>query len=282
MSDGSASRTLLWSKAALDRVAFYCPKRLGNGGTRVDLEYSLSQPGQAVGLRQKLRLQTPRFKRVMIGESKYKPGKFTAAFACNGHDTRGSEVHGFLTKFVEPFEQRVQKESSDQALSWFKKEMSLDTARTMYTSCVKPPSDASKEKHGNDLAPLLKCNIESSPQRIELDVYKGPARTPSSLAEFRDCDGRKEVVGIIDLESVWFMGLQFGVTPVLRSLWWFPEDRPQGSAAFVDDSSYDGGAGAVHPASPARSPDPEAEGDRDVAMRFLEDQPPAKRQRHAD
>lgn len=272
MTDGGASKTLLWSKADLANVIFQPAKRLGNGGMKVDLEYQLSRPGQAVALRQKIRVQTPRLRRVMIGESKYKPGKWTAAFACNGHDTAGSEVHAFLEKWLKPFEAQVRRVSHEQSLAWFKKELETGTLEAMYNSCIKPPSETSKEKHGSDLAPLLKCSIESSPSRIELDVYRGPSKTPSSLAEFRDHEGRKEVVAIMDLESVWFMGMQFGVTPVLRSLWYFPEDRPQGFAFVEDDEGAHGGTGST--------PLPDA--DRDLALRFLDDQPPAKRQKTED
>lgn len=272
MTDGGASKTLLWSRADLDKVVFQPAKRLGNGGMKVDLEYQLGQPGQAVALRQKVRVQTPRLRRAMIGESKYKPGKWTAAFACNGHDTAGSEVHAFLEKWMRPFEASVRRVSHEQSLAWFKKQLEPGTLDAMYTSCIKPASDASREKHGSDLAPLLKCSIESSPTRIELDVYRGPSKTPSSLAEFRDHEGRKEVVAIMDLESVWFMGMQFGVTPVLRSLWYFPEDRPQGFAFVEDDEGAHGGSGST--------PLPDA--DRDLAMRFLDDQPPAKRAKVED
>ncbi|KAK9844861.1 hypothetical protein WJX74_007847 [Apatococcus lobatus] len=281
MGDSDASRTLLWSRADLGRVLFRPAKRLGNGGVKVDVEYDVTGEGPrkgpaAVALRQKLRVQTPRLRRVMIGESKYKAGKWTAAFSCNGHDTPGSEVNRFLAGWMAPFEAKVRSTSEAQSLAWFKKPLDLKTLEAMYTSCVKPASEASKEKHGSDLAPLLKCNIESSPSRIELDVYRGASRTPSSLAEFRDAQGSvREVVGILDLESVWFMGMQFGVTPVLRSLLYYPEDRAKDG--FVEDVGA-GGEAAFEEAGA----DPAAEEDRDVALRMLEDAPRPKKARRAD
>lgn len=280
MADGAPSRTVLWSKADLDRVVFLPAKRLGNGGVRVDVEYDLPQAVRdgkvaPVVLRQKLRVQTPRFRRAMIGESKFKAGKWTAAFACNGFDTPGSEVNLFLENWMRPLEARVQETSQAQSLAWFKKELDLRTLNAMYTSCIKPASEASKEKHGSDLAPLLKCNIESSPSRIELDVYKGTARTPSSLAEYRDFEGRKEVVAILDIQSVWFMGKEFGVTPVLRSLWFFPEDRPQGFA-FVEDEGTVGGEQAIGDEGGEGKDEQEAS-DRDLALKMLEDPAPAKK-----
>ena len=92
---------------------------------------------------------------------------------------------------------------------------------------------------------------------------------PSSMAEYLEAteDGAEGVdcVAILEYESVWFMGKDFGVTPILKSLLFWPVDKLTGFSFQSDPTS-----GTV---------DKTSEEDRGPADAFLADGPIAKRQK---
>lgn len=275
MADDSVSKPYVWSAVPAGAVGFKTASRQNTGSVRVDIELDRRQtgtwreevakdPDQAV--LQKLRIQTPRFRKFAVKEWK---DRQTGRVSWSGSFTLGDlEGPGLPAKFVrdwvKPVETRVVETAAAKSIEWFKKAKTVDDLKGLFTSSV---NEGGVSAAGNPYGPLMKCKVPFARGKFQCQFYKGDSGKPSSLDEYLKATAAApaECVAILDYESVWFMGRAFGVTPVLSSLLYFPSDRLT-EFSFVGEY-----------AAPA-APDDE---DRSMAEAFLDDRP-AKRQKVED
>ncbi len=276
----SVSMPYVWTDVPEEAVCFRTASRLNNGGVRVEIELDRAKTRGWKGGEgpdtQKLRVQTPRFRRFKIKEW---PGRrpedrvsYSGSFTIGDLEGAGAPAR-FVQEWVRPLERRVIGTAADKSIEWFKKAKSREDLERAYTSGV---SEGGVSQQGRQYGPLMKCKIPFVRGRFECEFYKGDNAepdqmkgAPSSMAEYLEAteDGAEGVdcVAILEYESVWFMGKDFGVTPVLKSLLFWPNDRLAGFSFQADPTS-----GTV------AKPD---EGDRGPVDAFLADGPVPKRQK---
>ncbi len=274
MADISEPR--IWQDVPVSAVGFKTAVRQNNAGVRVEIELDKGKlkgadPGE--GGAQKMRIQTPKFRRFKIKEwPAKKPGdrvSYSGTFTIGDLEGSGGPAR-FVQEWVFPMEEAVKKVAGDRSIEWFKKEKKADDLEKAFTSAV---NTGGVSNEGRAYGPLMKCKIPFMRGKFECDFYKGDQSkpdemtgSPSSMAEYLEVSqgGAEGVdcVAILEYESVWFMNKDFGVTPILRSLLYWPQDKLNGFS-FKSDPSF--------------CKRPRDEEDRGPADAFLDDGPPFKR-----
>ena len=279
MADDSISKPFVWSDVPAESVGFKTASRLSTGSVRVEmfLDNTKTKQWKTIVARdpdqttqQKLRVQTPRFRKFTVKEW---PGKkegdrtsWSGSFSIGDLDSAGIPAK-FINDWVKPMETAAIDTAATKSVEWFKKKKSVDELTPMFSSSF---NEGGTSREGRPYGPLLKCKLPFNRGKFQCQFFKGDNAKPSSLAEYLELteSGREaaDCVAILDYESVWFMGKGFGVTPVLSSLLYWPRDVLNGYS-FVPDSVS--GTAAV---------DDAAAGPADA---FLTDEPVPKRQKLA-
>ncbi len=263
------SKPYKWSDVPSDSVQFKTASRQNTGSVRVELELDRTQTGTWESevakdpdqpTVQKVRIQTPRFKKFTVKEWPAKQGgqvSYSGSFTLGDLSGPGLPAK-FANEWVEPMERRVIESAASKSIEWFKKSKSIGELEQLFSSAI---NRGGVSEMGREYGPLMKCKLPFQRGKFRCQFYKGDASKPSSLAEYLRVtqDGREpaECIAIIDFESVWFMGRNFGVTPVLSSLLYFQPDRLT-DFSFIEET-------------------PEEAEKRGPADAFLDDGPIAKR-----
>ena len=242
------SKPCVWTDVPSDAVTFKTAKRQNNGGVRVEIDLDRSQlrgGSNEAGL-QKMRIQTPRFRRFRIKRFEdNRSGKISYAGSFTLGDLHGVGVPAkFVQEFVKPLEEKIVQTAASKSLEWFKKNKDVEDLKRVFTSTVK---EGGTNQEGVPYGPLMKCKVPFLRGQLECDFFKGDRAapdamkgTPSSMKEYEEMteNGAEGVdcVGILEYENVWFMGQSFGVTPILKSLLYWPNDSLKGFS-FVDEST---------------------------------------------
>ena len=257
----SRSRPLLHSSSPASGVVVESVKRTATGGHKVELKYNLSAQGGCVPLPdgpfQKVYIQTCRFKRgflkswtataggpgggagggaggggglIPISEVIRQlsvPGESGGGSSLNlmvsleGEDDKGSDISNFIKGFYEPLETHILDVAKKRCETWFRKNLAPEVIESHFTSALKPSSDPSK------FARLMKFNIPFRYGKLECDVFDGE-RKSVSLTDFADNIKNSEVVLIMEIPHVWFVSKSFGISPIVRAIQFFPEDKLSG------------------------------------------------------
>lgn len=279
------SKPCVWSETPADAVTFKTAVRQNNGGVRVEIDLDKgqltgSQAGET-GL-QKMRIQTPKFRRFRIKKWEDaragQPGKpkvsYSGSFSIGDLQGIGMPAK-FVNDWVRPVEERIIETAASKSIEWFKKSKGLPELKVAFNSSI---NEGGVNQDGVQYGPLMKCKIPLIRGQFECDFFKGDSAdpdtmkgTPSSLREYEEAteNGAQGVdcVAILEYQNVWFMGASFGVTPILKSLLYWPQDKLTGFAFQADPAL--GTTSAVGEKREADGPGP--------ADAFLEDGPVPKR-----
>lgn len=273
------SQPFLWSDVPPESIGFKTASRRGTGSTQVEMFLDKTKTKQWKAMvakdpdqttTQKLRVQTPRFRKFTVKEWAAKTERdrttWSGSFTIGDMESPGFPAK-FIKEWVQPMESAAIETAAARSLEWFKKEKKLQDLQPLFSSSF---NEGGTSKEGRPYGPLLKCKLPFSRGKFQCQFYKGDGKKPSSLAEFLELtdNGREaaDCVAILDYDTVWFMGKGFGISPVLSMLVYWPRDVLSGYS-FVPD-----------PVSGTAPADDDAPGPADA---FLSDGPGPKRQKLA-
>lgn len=242
------SQPCVWTDVPAEAVLFKTAVRQNNGGVRVDMELDRERLRAGAGRgTQRIRVQTPRFRRFKIKEWKDRnTGRVSYSGSFSVGDLQGIGAPArFVQEWVRPLEERIVQTAADKSIEWFKKAKTREDLDKAFTSGV---NEGGVSNEGRPYGPLMKCKVPFLRGRFECEFYKGDRAdpdkmkgSPSSMAEYLEATDHGaegvDCVAILEYESVWFMNKDFGVTPVLKMLLYWPRDKLTGFSFQADPTS---------------------------------------------
>eukprot|EP00899_Mesostigma_viride_P012935 jgi/Mesvir1/21642/Mv26169-RA.1 len=219
-----ASTIVLFEDFDPEKVIYRDPKRSTTGGLSVYLNYD--KEGREIPIR----IQTPRM-RIPFGiscfEGKAQAQKYSLDLSFDDYQSKEEDVGKFYDRWT-AFDDRNKNTSFEKSTTWFNKKISFDVVNELYTSAIKP---SKKEQY----PPTLKCSIPFRNGKPDCQFFD----ENKELASMEDVEKGMEVQVILEVPRLWFMDKQFGCSPVVKMVQFFPNNRIPHSYSFIEREGVD-------------------------------------------
>jgi hypothetical protein len=209
-----ASTLRKWQDLDMSQVVFQEAKVNNNGGKNVDIGYV-----NLDGKTEKLWLQLPRM-RIPFGPSSSaqfadRVSNPTFSLECQLSGMRVEDaVMVEFSKFMESFDQLVVSAAAQNSLNWFGKERSESTLRELFRPIIKEPRDMKYD-------PTVKVKLPKRHNQWNFMVYDQNQK----VIDVDDLVPGNEVIPVVEMKNLWFIGAQFGTSMEARQLQCFVKEE---------------------------------------------------------
>lgn len=176
-------------------------------------------------------IQIPRFT-VPFKPSRFDEKSRKYGIKFNVEDTIAPDAASTFTDKIKTFEEVIMKKAVENSEKWWGKKKSLDIIRETFKPCIGEP----QEKNGKTFPPKFSASVPlGMDDQPNVECYDENKNEVS----FDYLDQYSDVIPIIQVPSIWFVGSDWGITYKIKIMKIFKKVKISGFNAFVGTDDED-------------------------------------------